>query len=42
MSVYCRDVFGEVVLVSGRVQRGRLIVVMFRLVIVGTCSAKSA
>jgi len=33
MSAKCRDVFDEVVLVSGRVQRGRRIV--------GTCVASS-
>jgi len=44
MSAYCRDVFGEIGLVSGRVQRSRLIVGMFRrgLVSVGTCYAESA
>jgi len=44
MSAYCRDVFREIGLVSGRDQRSQLLVGMFRrgLVSVGTCSAKSA
>jgi len=43
-SVYCRYVFGEVVLVSGHVRRGRLMSGRDRRgrVIVGMCSANSA